>query len=109
MATVAVPLTEREWLRPKEAAEYLGIALSTLYSWRRKGIVRFHRMGPRAVGLRRDELDAAAATGQPDHGRVLSVETVRRLVEHNERLRRKYGILPDSTSVIREARDSHRA
>jgi len=42
---------EREWLRPREAAAHLGISLSTLYAWRSRGLVQFHRIGPLAVAL----------------------------------------------------------
>ncbi len=104
---MAIPLTEREWLRPKEAAEYLGISLSTLYSWKRKGLVRFYRMGPRAVGLRRGDIDMLAridTAGERGARRTIAEE----LWELNEEMRRKYGILPDSTPVIRGTRDTHR-
>jgi excisionase family DNA binding protein len=104
---MTAPLTERKWLRPKEAAAFLGISLSTLYNWRRKGIVRFHRLGPRVVAVRREDLQNVGQSEPPKPEGVLTSETVRRLVELNERMRRKYGILPSSTPIIREERDRH--
>jgi len=102
---MAIPLTEREWLRPKEAAEYLGVSLSTLYSWKRKGLVRFYRMGPRAVGLRRHELEELGDGRPSREPYVVSDRMVREVREWNERMRRKYGLLPDSTPTIRKERD----
>ena len=102
---MAQNMADRVWLRPREAAEHLGISLSTLYSWRKKGIVRFHRIGPRAVALRRNELDALAAPDGERDWRPFSRESVERLIAHNERMRRKYGVLPDSTPEIRAERD----
>jgi len=104
---MATRLSEREWLRPKEAAEYLGISLSTLYAWRRKGIVQFYRMGPRVLGVRRTELEAVAQPDQPKPYGVVTAEMVRRVQAFNEKMRRKYGILPDSTPIVREERDRH--
>jgi len=96
---------ERVWLRPREAAEHLGVSVSTLYAWRKKGIVRFHRIGPRAVALRRSELDALARPeGGPDW-RPFGRESIDRLKAHVEAMRRKYGVLSDSTPFIRAERD----
>ena len=104
---MAVPLAEREWLRPKEAAEYLGISLSTLYNWRRKGLVRFYRMGPRAVGVRLGELAMIAEPDEAGTEAPNRVGLADRLWALNEEMRKRYGMLPDSTPVIREARDRH--
>ena len=102
---MATSLSEREWLRPKEAAEYLGISLSTLYNWRKKGIVRFYRMGPRVTGLRRGELAALAQTDQAEPMGVLTREVVDEITAFHEKMRRKYGVQPDSAPFIREERD----
>jgi excisionase family DNA binding protein len=96
---------ERVWLRPREAAEHLGVSVSTLYAWRKKGIVRFHRIGPRAVALRRSELDALAAPDEERDWRPFSRESIERLKAHVEVMRQKYGVLPDSTPDIRAERD----
>ncbi len=101
---MATPLAEREWLRPREAAAYLGVSLSTLYSWRRRGLVRFYRMGPRAVVVRREELDALATRAGPesegDGGLAAHLRAL------NDSMRAKYGATGDSVAVIREARES---
>jgi excisionase family DNA binding protein len=96
---------ERFWLRPREAAEHLGISISTLYAWRKKGLVRFHRIGPRAVALRRGELDELAAREAPPSTRAFGRESLDRLWAVNEELRRRHGVLSDSVPVIRAARD----
>ena len=48
-----------EILRPRQAAEYLGAGLSTLYRWAqtRPDFPKKLRLGPRTVGYRRSDLD----------------------------------------------------
>jgi len=97
--------TERVWLRPREAAEHLGISLSTLYAWRKKGLVRFHRIGPRAVALRRSELDDLGGKQSGPSPTALGRESLDRLWAVNDELRRRHGVLSDSVPVIRAARE----
>jgi excisionase family DNA binding protein len=102
---MAQSTADRVWLRPREAAEHLGISLSTLYAWRKKGLVRFHRIGPRAVALRREELDGLPGPAMaPDSG-VISPQTVERLRALREETHGRYGVLSDSVPVIRAARE----
>jgi excisionase family DNA binding protein len=98
--------TGPQWLRPREAAAHLGISLSTLYAWRKRGLVQFHRIGPRAVALRRDELDALATPTTPRHSGLISRATVERLRALQEETRVRFGLLSDSVPVIRAARES---
>lgn len=53
-------------LSAREAAEYLGIALRTLYDWRRTNRVKivWHRIGPQKVGYRKSDLDAFLAASR---------------------------------------------
>lgn len=44
-------------LRPREAAAALGIGRSTLYQLISRGELCLVRLGPRAVGIRSDELE----------------------------------------------------
>ena len=102
---MAQALGEREWLRPKQAAEYLGVSLSTLYNWRKKGLVRFHRIGPRAVALKRDELEGVAVP-DGDAAAAPRGDSAARCRALAERLHRKYGTMPDSTPLIRADREA---
>ena len=104
--SVQVVSVPRDWLRPKEAAEYLGVAVSTLYSWRKRNLVRFYRVGPRAVALRREELDALAQQTVSDSEGASAPTTPEMLAELNQSMRVKYGSLDDSTPVIRAAREA---
>ena len=96
-------LADREWMRPRQAAEYLGISLSTLYLWRRKGLVRFYRLGPRAVALRREELDGIAT---PTRAEQSDADPFQELFAFNDELYAKYGLMPDSTPQIRRDREN---
>jgi len=106
MVSVGQRAVPQEWLRPREAAEYLGIAVSTLYSWRKRNLVRFYRVGPRAVALRRADLDALAQQIVPDSESDPRHVTPETLAELNRSMRVKYGALDDSTPVIRAAREA---
>ena len=100
---MAQALGEREWLRPKQAAEYLGVSLSTLYNWRKKGLIRFHRIGPRAVALRREELEGVVEPeGNADTGDPW--EALRAL---SDELHEEHGLLPDSTPQLRRDREAN--
>ena len=103
---MAQNMADRVWLRPRQAAEHLGVSLSTLYAWRKRGLVRFHRLGPRAVALRRDELDALATSAAAPQAGLISGETVDRLRALQEETGRRFGVLSDSVPVIRAARES---
>jgi len=103
---VAQNTADRVWLRPREAATHLGVSLSTLYAWRRQGLVRFHRIGPRAVALKRDELDALATPEGPARPGTISREAIERLRALREATRSRFGLLSDSVPVIRAARES---
>lgn len=53
-------------LRPKDAAERLGISLSSLYRWAkdRPDFPRIIKLGPRTSGWRVEDLDAWLSTQQ---------------------------------------------
>jgi predicted DNA-binding transcriptional regulator AlpA len=52
-------MTNRERLRTKEAAAYLGVRPSTLAKWHIAGEgPLYHRCGPRIIYYLRDEIDA---------------------------------------------------
>jgi excisionase family DNA binding protein len=50
------------YLKPKEAAEYLSVSVSTLYSLKGEGIVKFYKLGG-SILLKVSELDAAVEKG----------------------------------------------
>lgn len=50
------------YLKPKEAAEYLSVSVSTLYSLKGEGIVKFYKLGG-SILLKVSELDAAVERG----------------------------------------------
>jgi len=53
-----LPITEKVWLSPKEAAEYLGISVATLYRWKDMGKIRFYKpTGTQVSRIRREALD----------------------------------------------------
>ena len=45
-------------LRPQDASTYLGVSLSFLYGLIRSGALTKIKLGPRAAGIRRSDLDA---------------------------------------------------
>lgn len=50
---------QQEYLTPKQAAEYLGIAQQTVYNWRsRRDGPPALRLGPRYLRYKRSDLDA---------------------------------------------------
>jgi excisionase family DNA binding protein len=55
-------VTPSPWLRPEEAANYLGVALGTLRNWTSARYVPFARRG-RVVRYHRDTLDDWLADG----------------------------------------------
>ncbi|MGD9518194.1 MAG: helix-turn-helix transcriptional regulator [Armatimonadota bacterium] len=98
--------SSEKWLRPKEAATYLGISLSTLYSWRKRGIVRFYRLGPRVVALLREDLDRLASPALAEEEGPEAVDTISALRVLHQRMYERYGVTEESTGVIRQAREA---
>ena len=43
-----------ELLSIREAAELLGVTVQTVHEWKRRGLLRFHKLGSRSYILRRD-------------------------------------------------------
>jgi excisionase family DNA binding protein len=50
------------YLKPKEAAQYLSVSVTTLYALKGAGILKFYKLGG-ATLLRVSELDAAVERG----------------------------------------------
>jgi excisionase family DNA binding protein len=50
------------YLKPKEAAQYLSVSVTTLYALKGAGILKFYKLGG-ATLLRVSELDAAVEKG----------------------------------------------
>lgn len=50
------------YLKPKEAAEYLSVSVSTLYALKGAGVIKFYKLGG-ATLLKVSELDAAVERG----------------------------------------------
>jgi len=50
------------YLKPKEAAEYLGVSVTTLYALKGEGIVKFYKLGG-SILLKVSELDEAVEKG----------------------------------------------
>lgn len=50
------------YLKPKEAAEYLSVSVSTLYALKGEGVVKFYKLGG-SILLKVSELDAAVERG----------------------------------------------
>jgi len=51
---------EKENYRPKEAAKYLGVGLSTIWRYIKDGKLQAHRIGPRVTVIHRLELEKFA-------------------------------------------------
>jgi excisionase family DNA binding protein len=50
------------YLKPKEAAEYLSISVSSLYALKGAGVIKFYKLGG-ATLVKVSELDAAVERG----------------------------------------------
>ena len=50
------------YLKPKEAAKYLSVSVSTLYALKGEGVVKFYKLGG-SILLKVSELDAAVERG----------------------------------------------
>jgi excisionase family DNA binding protein len=53
--------TKPAFLRPGDAARYLGVSARTVRSWQTKGLLTFSRVSKRCVLIRVSDLDAFAA------------------------------------------------
>jgi excisionase family DNA binding protein len=51
------------YLKPKEAAQYLSVSVTTLYALKGAGILKFYKLGG-ATLLKVSELDAAVERGE---------------------------------------------
>jgi excisionase family DNA binding protein len=49
---------DKEWMTPREVAEYLKISLPTVYRWTREGIFKKYKAG-RTSRFLKSEVDAA--------------------------------------------------
>ena len=101
--------TERqtEWMTVEEAAKYLKVSASTLYRWRDLGRVVFHRIGPRTVRLRRDELAAMPPVPETEDEEALRRRReawAREATAFARRLEERYGKSDDSAVFLRHAR-----
>jgi excisionase family DNA binding protein len=50
------------YLKPKEAAEYLSVCVTTLYALKGEGVIKFYKLGGTTL-LKISELDAAVEKG----------------------------------------------
>ena len=53
-APVGNPAPADELLSIQEAATLLGVTVQTVHEWKRRGLLRFHKLGSRSYILRRD-------------------------------------------------------
>ncbi len=53
-----------EYLNDEAVAKLFGVAVSTVKRWRLEGRLGFTRIGPRRVGIRREDLDAFVKSGE---------------------------------------------
>ena len=72
-----------KWLTVEEAAEYLGMGKTVLYTLTREGKIPAHKVG-RKWSLEKDQLDAWMRTNQPVESFFLSLDSN---IEDNEALR----------------------
>ncbi len=102
MAKAAI--NDKRWLSPGEAAEYLGVAVSTLYRWRKEGRLQFYRLGARVSRIKREELDALAEPQSGGRTRAELEEWAEEAEALSQELYQKYGLSDDSAAFLREAR-----
>lgn len=117
---------EKEFLTVTEAATLLRVAPSTVRRWIRQGDIPAYRLGPRRVGLKREDLSIVIAPVGKDSEEVhyatdierikhrkLTPEEKQRGLEAMERLQqtvleisaRKGGPFPSSLAIIHEMRE----
>jgi excisionase family DNA binding protein len=53
-----------EYLNDEAVAKLFGVAVSTVKRWRLEGRLGFTRIGPRRVGIRREDVDAFIKSGE---------------------------------------------
>lgn len=97
--------TDKQWVTAPEAAEYLGVAVSTLYRWRKEGRLRFYRLGARVSRIKRQDLDALAQPQPPAKRPAARQEWHKQAETLFHELYEQYGVGDDSADVIREARE----
>ncbi len=117
---------EKEFLTVTEAATLLRVAPSTVRRWIRQGDIPAYRLGPRRVGLKREDLSVVIAPVGKDSEEVhsatdierikhrkLTLEEKQRGLEAMERLQRTVqaisarqgGPFPSSLAIIHEMRE----
>ncbi len=97
--------TDKQWVTAPEAAEYLGVAVSTLYRWRKEGRLRFYRLGARVSRIKRQDLDALAQPQSPNDQPAARQEWHKQAERLFHELYEQYGVGDDSADAIREARE----
>ena len=97
-------INDKRWLSPEEAAEYIGVAVSTLYRWRKEDRLQFYRLGARVSRIKREDLDALAEpqTAGRTHAQLQEWAEEAEALYHE--LYEKYGVGDDSAVFLREAR-----
>ena len=61
---------EKKWLTVKEAAEYIGVAVNTIYVWLREGKLVRYKVGG-ITRIKVDELDQIMEEGRENGGNKL--------------------------------------
>ena len=97
-------INDKRWLNPAEAAEYLGVAVSTLYRWRKEGRLQFYRLGARVSRIKREDLDALAEPQTAGRTRAEVQEWAAQAEAFSQELFEKYGVGDDSAVFLHEAR-----
>jgi len=94
-----LPITEKVWLSPREAAEYLGISVATLYRWKDMGKIRFYKpAGTQVNRVLREALDELMQSS--DKGRKANILNAARQCQNTLQL----GDLEALQQLIAESR-----
>ncbi|AYA37826.1 DNA-binding protein [Hymenobacter oligotrophus] len=71
--TIADKPTDDELLSIREAATLLGVTVQTVHDWKRRGLLKYHKLGSRSYLKRIDVMNALKgyqrAVKPPGHGR----------------------------------------